>query len=107
MKWITEEVKWPTLNVKKWLINVKIESYSHPTRQAPVWTEVSFSSEFDWLPEKMTWDFGDWSPTTTCKWRNCTEVKHTYKEPWVYSIRLNLEFDAVQEVDGTMEFKAY
>ena len=107
LKWITEEVKWPTLNVKKWLINVKIESYSHPTRQAPVWTEVSFSSEFDWLPEKMTWDFGDWSPTTTCKWRNCTEVKHTYKEPWVYSIKLNLEFDAVQEVDGTMEFKAY
>ena len=107
LKWIREEVKWPTLNVKKWLMTVKLDSYSHPTRQAPVWSEVKFSAEFDWLPEKMIWDFGDGSPTTTCKWRNCTEVTHAFKEAWVYSVKLSLEFDAVQEVDGTMEFKAF
>ena len=107
LKWLTEVVSWPTLNVKKWLISVKIGSTSHPSRQAPVWNEVSFFAEFDWLPEKMIWDFGDGSPTTTCKWRNCTEVTHTFKEQWIYSIKLSLEFDAVQQVDGTMDFKAY
>ena len=107
LKWNTDVVYGPILNIKKWLISVTIESGSHPSRQAPVWTEVSFSAEFDWLPEKMIWDFGDGSPTTTCKWRNCTDVTHTFKDKWVYSIKLSLEFDAVQQVDGTMDFKAY
>ena len=107
LQWITDVVMWPTLNVKKWLINVDIYSTSHPSRQAPVWKEVSFSSEFDWLPEKMIWDFGDWSSTITCQWRNCTEITHTFTDPWLYSVKLSLEFDAVQQVDGTMDFKAY
>ena len=107
LKWITDVISWPTLNVKKWLISVDISSTSHPSRQAPVWKEVSFTAEFDWLPEKMIWDFGDWSPTTICQWRNCTETTHTFKEAWLYSVKLSLEFDAVQQVDGTMDFKVY
>ena len=103
----TQVVAGPTLNIKKWLLNVDLASTSHPSRQAPVWTEVSFSAEFDWLPEKMMWDFGDGSPATTCKWRNCTDVTHTFKEAWLYSIKLSLEFDAVQQIDGTMDFKVY
>ncbi len=107
LKWNTDVVYGPTLNIKKWLLNVDLSSTSHPSRQAPAWTEVSFSAEFDWLPEKMIWDFGDWSAATTCKWRNCTDITHTFKEAWLYSIKLSLEFDAVQQIDGTMDFKVY
>lgn len=103
----TQVIEWPILNVKKWLINVEISSSSHPTRQAQVWRDVTLQAEFDWLPEKMTWDFGDGSPTYTCQWRNCTEVVHAYKEAWLYSVKLTLEFDAIQMVDGNMDFKVY
>ena len=103
----TEVVLGPILNIKKWLISVDLSSTSHPSRQAPAWKEVSFSAEFDWLPERMIWDFGDWSATTMCQWRNCTDVVHTFKDAGIYSVKLSLEFDAVQQVDGTMDFKVY
>lgn len=105
--WIEETIEWPKLNVKKWLINVEITPTSHPSRQAPVWTDVEFSAEFDWLPEKMIWDFGDGTTPVTCLWRNCTEIKHTFAGTWLFSIKLSLEFDAVQQVDGTIDFKVY
>ena len=105
--WKEETIKWPTLNVKKWLINVEIDSTSHPSRQAPVWTEVEFSAEFDWLPEKMIWDFGDGTIPVTCLWRNCSEIWHVFQGTWLFSIKLSLEFDAVQQVDGTIDFKVY
>jgi PKD repeat protein len=105
--WTKATLLWPKINVKKWLINVDITSTSHPTRQAQVRKEVSFSAEFDWLPEKMTWDFWDKSDPVTCRWRSCTEITHTFEEPGLYSIKLSLEFDAVQQVDGTMDFKVY
>lgn len=104
---IEKLITWPTINVKKWLLNVDLSSTSHPSRQAPVWAEVTFSAEFDWLPERMVWDFGDWTSATTCKWRNCTDIAHTFKEDGLYTIKLTLEFDAVQQVDGTMDFKVY
>ena len=105
--WIEKWINWPTLNVKKWLINVDISSISHPSRQAQVWKEVSFSAEFDGLPERMIWDFWDGSDTVTCRWRTCTEITHTFEEVWLFSVKLSLEFDAVQQVDGTMDFKVY
>ena len=105
--WIEKWINWPTLNVKKWLINVDISSVSHPSRQAPVWKEVSFSAEFDGLPERMIWDFWDGSDTVTCRWRACSEITHTFEETWLFSVKLSLEFDVVQQVDGTMDFKVY
>ena len=105
--WIEKVINGPKLNVKKWLINVDITSTSHPSRQAPVWKDVSFSSEFDWLPEKMVWDFGDWSEPVSCKWRTCSEITHTFEQAWLFSVKLSLEFDAVQQVDWTMDFKVY
>ena len=105
--WIEKWINWPTLNVKKWLINVDISSVSHPSRQAPVWKEVSFSAEFDGLPERMIWDFWDGSDTVTCRWRTCSEITHTFEETWLFSVKLSLEFDVVQQVDGTMDFKVY
>ena len=105
--WLEKTIVWPTLNVKKWLINVDISATSHPSRQAPVWKEVTFSAEFDWLPERMIWNFGDGSDPVTCKGRSCTEITHTFEDTWLFSIKLSLEFDAVQQVDGTMDFKVY
>ena len=105
--WIEKTIYWPKLNVKKWLISVDITSTSHPSRQAQAWKDVTFAAEFDWLPERMTWDFGDWTDPITCKWRTCTEISHAFEETWLFSVKLSLEFDAVQQVDGTMDFKVY
>ena len=100
-------ISGPILNVKKWLINIDISSTSHPTRQAQEGRDVTFQAEFDWLPEKMIRDFGDGSAVYTCQWRNCTEVVHVFKEAGLYSIKLTLEFDAIQSVDSTIDFKVY
>jgi len=104
---IEKTLNGPVLNVKKWLINVDISSISHPSRQAQVWKEVTFSADFDWLPEKMIWDFGDGSDTISCRWRTCTEITHTFEKVGVFTIKLSLEFDAVQQVDWNMDFKVF
>ena len=101
------EILWPVLNIKKWLINVDIIPISHPSRQAQVDKEVMFEASFDWLPEKMTRDFGDGTSPETCKWRTCSQVTHTFKDKWIFSVKLTLEFDAVQQVDGMIDFKVY
>lgn len=107
-QWYTKQIESPViLNVKKWLVDIELSSTSHPTRQAPVWKNVSFQAEFDWLPETMTWDFWDGSPVKTCPTRSCAEVTHSFKEKWTYSVKLTLEFDAIQKVDKIMEFKVY
>ena len=107
LQWLTEVVSGPKLNVKKWLISVDVSSISHPSRQAPVNNEVTFVAEFDWLPERMTRDFWDWSDTYSCKGRSCTEVTHVFETPWIYSVKVNLEFDAIQQVDKMMDFKVF
>ena len=104
---IEKTLNGPVLNVKKWLINIDIASISHPSRQAQVWKEVTFSADFDWLPEKMVRDFGDWTPNVSCQWRVCTEVIHSFQDPWLYSVSVNLEFDSGQQVDETISFKVY
>jgi hypothetical protein len=107
LQWQTKVISWPKLNIKKWLIGIELSSLSHPSRQAPVDSEVTFMAEFDWLPEKMIWDFGDGTPNYTCQWRSCTEVSHSYTEAWLYSVKVSLDFDAIQQVDGTMDLKVY
>lgn len=107
-KWYKKEISADIrLNVKKELLSVELSSPSHPTRQSKIWNSVTFQSDFDWLPKKMVWDFGDWSEPTECPGRTCTEVLHTFKSAWSYSVKLTLEFDAVQKSESVMEFKAY
>lgn len=107
LKWETKEIKGSILNVKKQLINIELSSYSHPSRQGKAGSTIIFDAEFDWLPEGMVWDFWDGSPTQKCQWRACTEVTHVYDTPWLYSIKLTLDFDEIQQVEKTMEFKVY
>jgi len=98
---------WAILNVKKWLITVNLSSTSHPSRQAPMRKEVTFFAEFDWLPEQMIWDFGDGSSPVSCQWKSCTEIKHTFNKTWIFSVKLSLDFEDIQQIDGTMDFKVY
>ena len=103
----TQEILGPTLNIKKQLVNVEISSPSHPSRQVPINSNITFFAEFDWLPEKMVRDFWDETPVYTCKWRNCTEVSHIYSSPWIYSVKVSLDFDTIQQVENMIEIKAY
>jgi hypothetical protein len=93
--------------IKKWLLTIDLYSSSHPSRQAQVGKNVAFEADFDWLPEKMVRDFGDWTPNVSCQWRVCTEVIHSFQDPWLYSVSVNLEFDSGQQVDETISFKVY
>ena len=107
LQWQTKVISSPKLNVKKWLINIDLSSISHPSRQSPTNAEVTFVAEFDWLPERMVRDFWDGTQNYVCQWRNCTEVTHTYTEAWMYSVKVSLDFDAIQQVERTMDFKVY
>ncbi len=106
-KWNKEEILWPVVYIKKWLLTIDLYSSSHPSRQAQVGKNVAFEADFDWLPEKMVRDFGDWTPNVSCQWRVCTEVIHSFQDPWLYSVSVNLEFDSGQQVDETISFKVY
>ena len=103
----TQVISGPILNIKKWLISVDITSTSHPSRQAQVDRDVVFEASFDWFPEKMIWDFGDGTTPVTCQWRTCSQITHSFKDKWLFTVKLTLEFDAIQQVDGMMDFKVY
>ena len=107
LQWYTKEIVGPKLNVKKWLVSLDLQSISHPSRQAPINTNVTFLAEFDWLPEKMVRDFWDGSPSETCKWRNCAETNHIFTKQWIFTIKVSLDFDEIQEVEKTIDFKVY
>lgn len=107
LQWLTKEIVWPKINVKKWLVDINLTSPSHPTRQIKVGDSASFQAEFDWLPETMIWDFWDGSYSTECPWRACTEVEHVFTEKWLYSVKLSLNFDAIQEAESVIEVKVY
>lgn len=95
------------LNIKKELMSVELSSPSHPTRQAKIWKNVSFQADFDWMPGSMIWDFWDGSAPTSCPTRSCSEVMHTFKSAWSYTVKLTLDFDEVQKIDSIMEFKVF
>ena len=107
LQWQTKEIVWSTLHVKKQLVDLNLTSTTHPSGQAPVNTLVSFMAEFDWLPEEMTRDFWDGTPTYTCQRRDCTYQDHSYAKPWLYTIKVSLDFEEIQQVEQTMTFKVY
>ena len=107
LKWLTKVITGPTLHVKKQLVDVNLASITHPSWQAPIGSDVEFLAEFDGLPEKMVRDFWDWTPTYTCQWRTCADTRHTYLKQWVFTVKVSLDFDSIQQVDKEMNFKIY
>jgi hypothetical protein len=101
----TEIVAPQKVLIKKQLVQIEISTPSHPTQIAKAGDPVEFLAEFNRLPEKMIWNFGDGSEPYQCKRRECTEITKTYLAPGSYSILLTLEFDDMQSVDSVVEMK--
>jgi len=106
-QWHKEQIVWPRITVKKWLVAIDLYSLSHPSRQARVGEDVTFEADFDWFPEQMVRDFGDWSYPYRCEWRMCTEHHHSFQSPWLYSVKVSIEFEAGQQVEEMIDFKVY
>ena len=105
-KGLQAEIRAPqNILVKKQLVQIEISSTSHPTQIAKAGDVVEFFAEFNGLPDKMIWDFGDGSDPYQCKGRSCTEITKTYLAPGSYSIFLTLEFEDMQSVDSVIEMK--
>ena len=91
--------------VKKNITTLEISSESHPTQIAKVGDTVHLIADFNGLPEKMTWDFGDNSPEQSCKGRSCTEVDKVFDYPGDFKITLTLDFDDSQTVTDVLAFR--
>lgn len=105
-KWLTceKQLDIPIL-VKKNITTLEISSESHPTQIAKVGDTVHLIADFNGLPEKMTWDFGDNSPEQSCKGRSCTEVDKVFDYPGDFKITLTLDFDDSQTVTDVLAFR--
>lgn len=90
--------------VKKALVSVDLIPESHPTQIAKVGDTINITADFNGLPEKMTWDFGD-GTEQTCKGRNCTEIEKVYEEAGNYIITLTLDFEDAQSINKNISFK--
>lgn len=91
--------------VRKQLTSLDIYSNSHPTQEAKVWDSVKFQLDFSWLPEKIYWDFWDWSEQTQCDWRMCSEMTKIWTSAWTYKIKVVVEFEDGQTTEKTLEFR--
>ena len=105
LKWETQVIKWPTLHIKKQLVDVNLMSTTHPSWQAPIGSEVGFLAEFDGMPEKMTRDFWDGTPVYSCQWRVCADLSHLYDKKWVFTVKVSLDFDSIQQVKKEIKEK--
>lgn len=91
--------------VKKQLIKLDIIPESHPTQEARIGDPVSFSLNFNGLPKKVAWDFGDGSHPIECEGRTCTEMTKSRSEKGKYLITVKMDFEDQQSVEQTMEFR--
>lgn len=91
--------------VSKPIIEINLDSPSHPTKTAKSNTPVSFLAEFNWLPEVWNRDFGDWTQPIQCRWRACSEIQHAFSNVGNYTIKLSLSMEDSQTVEKTMQFQ--
>lgn len=91
--------------VKKQLVKLDIRSETHPTQEAKLWDTVRFSLDFNGLPKKVSWDFGDGMQAITCEGRTCTEMTKTWLEQGIYLIKVKMDFEDQQSIEQTMEFR--
>lgn len=91
--------------VNKQLIKLDISSTSHPTQEARLGEPVVFSLDFNGLPEKIYWSFGDESQPLSCNGRECIEMTKTFDKKWTYTIKVTMEFEDEQTVEQSMTFR--
>ena len=91
--------------VNKQLIKLDISSTSHPTQEARIGEPVVFSLDFNGLPKKVYWTFGDESQPLSCDGRECIEMTKTFDKKWTYTIKVSIEFEDEQTVEQSMTFR--
>ena len=99
-KWLTVEITWTIINVKKPDTTLEISLENNPAQLASVLQDVPMSITVDWMPKKIYREYWDWE-TLECDWRSCAETSHTYIQDWTYSIIVKVEF----EDKPTLEWK--
>lgn len=78
--------------VKQPIETLDIYVSSHPTQVAGIGETVQMGVEVNWMPTKVTWDFGD-DQTLECAGRECVETEHMYVEPGSYTVLVTIEFE--------------
>ena len=91
--------------VKKQLVKLDIYSTTHPLQEAKVGDSVGLALEFNGLPKKISWDFGDGEQPIECEGRTCSDVTKVWSEKWTYLIKVLVDFEDQQSVEQTYQFK--
>lgn len=77
--------------VKKALSSLKINVISHPAQIANIWDRVNYQLDVNWLPDKITWDFGN-GKTLECNWRDCVQATTMYDAPGTYTVKAKVTY---------------
>ncbi len=91
--------------MKKQLIQLTINSISHPAQEARVGEEMKFTLNFNGMPRRMYWDFGDGNPPFECKGRDCVEMSKSYPEKGKYLIKVQIEMEDQQNVEQSLSVR--
>jgi PKD repeat protein len=69
-------------------------------KTAPIYTAIDFSSsKSSWEIVSYFWDFGDWETSTDA------HPSHLYKKPWIYKVKLTLDFKNKNTLSDEIEIK--
>lgn len=101
----TQVVLDDSIVVNKQLVKLDIIPTSHPTQEARVWDQVSFSLNFNGLPNKVYWSFDDGNDELSCEGRACIEMVKSFEKAGSYTIKVRMEFEDQQQVEQTLLFK--
>ena len=83
------------ISVKKAPKKVKIISWSHPSQIAHIMEPITLTLQTDGAIRKINWYLGN-GETRSCNYRSCDRIIVTYKQPGIYRVTVEVEFD-----DGT------
>jgi hypothetical protein len=97
--WLTDPII-----VKKTVEKISITSDSHPSQIAKIWDNVALSLQIDWLPNSISWNFGDWK-TFECKNRECVQMDHVFNETGFFVIKAIVRYNGRPDLEWTIKFK--
>ena len=105
-KWRSKKITSSTaIVVKKQLIQLTINSVSHPSQEARVGENMKFSLNFNGMPSKIYWDFGDGTEVFECRGRDCIDMSKSYQEKGRYLIKVKMDLEDQQSVEQTMSVR--
>ena len=90
--------------VKKQNLTAKINIDSHPAQVARAGDRVSYSLEINWLPDRISWDFGN-GKTLECRNRECIQATTMYDQPWNYLVKVKISYSDKPQVEWSVNLK--